>query len=56
MNRLGDPDVDIKIKFKEIGHDGVNWILSGSGLCPGAGCCEHGNETLSSIKGERETS
>jgi hypothetical protein len=51
---LGRPrhrwDENIKKKFREIGIDGDELDLAGSGQGPVAGFCEHGNERSGSIK------
>jgi hypothetical protein len=40
---------NIKINLRETGLGGVDWNHLAQG--PVAGCCEHGNEPLDSIKG-----
>jgi hypothetical protein len=48
---LGTPrhrrDDNIKVDLKEVGSEGVDWILLAQG--PVAGCCEHDDEPLGYI-------
>jgi hypothetical protein len=41
---------DIKMDLREIGWDDMDWIYMAQDRDRWGGCCEHGNDSLVSIK------